>query len=251
LKETRHGKFTKDILILLDNAPAHRALATLKKLTCLGFQYLDQTPYSLDLALSAYHLFPGLKKMKSGHSSSDAEVIAAAEAWLDGKNSVFFEWLEKLELRANKRIDFRGSMLNRLRVWSLQIVSFLVGLRTYQHTLQVSTFIIIIIIIIIIISRKILTSFLYPERILLIGYLPKGQTINADCYLSLLLQVKQFLRKFAAGYPKRVLNCTKNAPAQRAPANQKKLVCLDFQFLDHPTYSPELAPPQLHLFPGV
>jgi len=62
LKEKRPGKVTKDVLFLVSNAPAHRALATQKKLAYLGFQYLDHPPYSPDLALSHYHLFPGLKK---------------------------------------------------------------------------------------------------------------------------------------------------------------------------------------------
>ena len=50
------------VLFLHNNAPAHRALATQKKLAHLGFQCLDQPPYSPDLAPSDYHLFPGLKK---------------------------------------------------------------------------------------------------------------------------------------------------------------------------------------------
>ena len=53
---------TKGALFLHDNAPAHRALATQKKLAYLCFQCLDHPPYSPDLALSDYHLFPGLKK---------------------------------------------------------------------------------------------------------------------------------------------------------------------------------------------
>ena len=75
-----------------DNAPAYRALATQKKLAYLGFQCLDHPPYSPDLAPSDYHLFPGLKKkqLKGRHFSSDAEVIAAAETWLDGQHSNFF-----------------------------------------------------------------------------------------------------------------------------------------------------------------
>jgi len=76
---------------LHDNAPAHRALATQKKLAYLGFQCLDHPPYSPDLAPSDYHLFPGLKKqLKGRHFSSDTEVIAAAETWLDGQISEFF-----------------------------------------------------------------------------------------------------------------------------------------------------------------
>jgi hypothetical protein len=43
---------------------AHLALA--KKLAYLGFQCLDHTPYSPDLAPSDYHLFPGLKKESKG-----------------------------------------------------------------------------------------------------------------------------------------------------------------------------------------
>ena len=42
-----------------------------------------------------------------------------------------------------------------------------------------------------------------------------------------------------------------NAPAHRALAAQKKLVYLGFQCLDHPPYSPDLAPSDYHLFPGL
>jgi len=76
---------------LHDNAPAHRTLATQKKLACLGFQCLDHPPYSPDLAPPDYHLFPGQKnQLKGSKFSSDAEVIAAAETCLDGQLSDFF-----------------------------------------------------------------------------------------------------------------------------------------------------------------
>jgi len=89
LKEKRRGKVIKGVLFFHDNAPAHRTLATQKKLAYLGFQFLDRPPYSPDLNPSDYHIFSGLKK-KGRHFSSDAEVIAAAEIWLDGQPSVFF-----------------------------------------------------------------------------------------------------------------------------------------------------------------
>jgi len=110
LKEKRRGNFTKGFLFLHLYAPTHRALATQKKLAYLGFQCLDHPPYSPDVAPSHSHLFPGLKKqLKVRHFSSDAEVIAAAETWLDGRLSEFFlEWLEKLEQRAKKCIELRG-----------------------------------------------------------------------------------------------------------------------------------------------
>jgi len=84
LKEKRHGKVTKGVLFLHNNAPAHQALATQKKLAYLGFQCLDHPLYSPDLVPSDYHLFPGLKKqLKGRHFSSDAEVNPATETWLD------------------------------------------------------------------------------------------------------------------------------------------------------------------------
>ena len=91
LKETRRGKVTKVHLFLHDNAPPYRALATQKTLAYLGFQCLEHPPYPLDLVPSDYYLFLGLKKqLKVRHFSYDAEVIAAAETWLDGQFSEIF-----------------------------------------------------------------------------------------------------------------------------------------------------------------
>jgi len=94
---------------LHDNAPAHRALATQKKPAYLGFQCLNHPPYSLDLAPSEYHLFLGLQKLKGHHFLSDAEVIAAAETWLDRQHSEFFlSGLQKLQQQAKKCIELCG-----------------------------------------------------------------------------------------------------------------------------------------------
>jgi histone-lysine N-methyltransferase SETMAR len=91
---------------LHDNAPAYRALATWKKLAYLGFQRLYHPSYSPDLAPSDYHLFNGLKKqLKCRYFLFDAEVIAAAETWLDGQTPEFFEWVAK---RTRKCIELRG-----------------------------------------------------------------------------------------------------------------------------------------------
>jgi len=74
-------------------------------------------------------------------------------------------------------------------------------------------------------AGKVLTSIFWDEdSILRTDYLPKGQTINAEYY---------------------------NYPAHQALATQKKLAYLGFQCLDHPPYSPELAPSDYHLFPGL
>jgi hypothetical protein len=107
----RRGKVTYGGLFL-HNSRAHRALATQKKLAYLGFQFLDHPPYSPDLATLDYYLFPGLKKLKCYHFSSDKEVIAAAETWFDGQPSDFLWGLGSV-------LCFVGSILNKSRVWSL------------------------------------------------------------------------------------------------------------------------------------
>ena len=85
------GRSPRGVLFLHDNAPAHRVLATQKKVAYLGFQCLDHPPYSPDLAPSDCRLLPGLKKtIESRNFSSDAGVIAAG--WTDN-HLIFFFWV--------------------------------------------------------------------------------------------------------------------------------------------------------------
>ena len=109
-----------------DNAPAHRELASQKKLAYLGFQCLDHPPYSLDLAPSDYPLFPGLKKQLKGcQFSSDVNVIAAMETWLDRQPPEFFflSVLLKLEQWTNKCTKLRGEYVEY--ILSLVTVTYL------------------------------------------------------------------------------------------------------------------------------
>ena len=90
------------------------------------------------------------------------------------------------------------------------------------------------------------------EGILLIEYLPKDQTINAEYYLSLLVQFKNILKEKRRGMvTKVVLFLHNNAPAHRALATQKKLAYLGFQCFDYPPYSPDLGFSVYHLFFGL
>ena len=112
LKEKLRGKVIKGVLFLHDNAPDHRALATQKKLAYLGFQCLDHTPYSPDLAPSDYHLFSELKKKKierspffvrrGGHCCR-GDLVGRTTFW----NFFFLSVLQKLEQRAKKCIELR------------------------------------------------------------------------------------------------------------------------------------------------
>jgi len=102
-------------------------------------------------------------------------------------------------------------------------------------------------------AGKVLASIFWDQGgILLTDYLPKGHIINAEYYSSLLVQLKDILKeKRNRKFTKRVLFLHDNAPSHRALATQKKLACLGFQCLNHPLYSPDLAPSGYHLFSGV
>jgi len=66
------------------------------------------------------------------------------------------------------------------------------------------------------------------------------------------VQLKDILKEKRCGkVTKGVLFLHDNAPAHRALANQKKLAYLGFQCLDHPPHSPDLAPSDYHMFPGL
>ena len=93
LKEKCRGKFTKWVLFMHDNAPAHRSLAAQKKLSYLGFQCLYHPPYSPDLTPSDYHLFTGLKKrLKGRHFSARRSLPPRRPGWTDSLQNNSKAW---------------------------------------------------------------------------------------------------------------------------------------------------------------
>ena len=123
LKEKRRGKVTKVVLFLHDNTPAHRALATQKKLAYLGFQCLDHSPYSPDLAPSDYHLFPGLKKKNWKFAifrPIRRSLLPRRPGWF------FLSGLQKLEQWAKKCIDFHGEYVEYISSF-VAVACFLPG----------------------------------------------------------------------------------------------------------------------------
>jgi len=102
-------------------------------------------------------------------------------------------------------------------------------------------------------AGKFLASIFWDQDgVLLICYLPKGQTVNAEYYSSLLVQLKDILKeKRRCKIIKMVLFLQDSALAHRGLATQKKLAYLGFQCLDHPPYSSDLAPSDYHLFYGL
>jgi len=99
-------------------------------------------------------------------------------------------------------------------------------------------------------AGKVIASIFWDQDgIILIDYLPKGQTVNAEYYSSLLVQLKDTSKEKRRGkFTKGVLFLHDNASAHRPLATQKKQAYLGFQCLDHLPYSPDLAPSDYHLF---
>jgi len=99
-------------------------------------------------------------------------------------------------------------------------------------------------------AGKVLASLFWDQDgIVLIDYLPEGRNINTEYYSSLLVQLKDILKEKRHGnVTKGVFFLHDNDPAHWVLVTQKKL---GFQCLDHPPYSPDLAPLGYHLFPGL
>jgi hypothetical protein len=102
----RRGKVAKGVLFLHDNAEAHRALATQKKLAYLDFQYLDHPPYPPDLAPSDYHLFPGLKNNRKVtiFLPTRRPLLPWSPGWTESI-LIFLSDLQKLEQRDKMFIE--------------------------------------------------------------------------------------------------------------------------------------------------
>ena len=87
------------------------------------------------------------------------------------------------------------------------------------------------------------------QGILLIDFLPKGQTINSDYYIALLDRLKDAIKKKRPHMAKKKpLFRQDNAPVHKSMKTMVKLNDLRFQLLPHLPYSPDLAPSVFYLF---
>ena len=94
-KKRPHMK-KKKIMFHQDNAPCHKSMKTMAKLSELGYKLLPHPPYSPDLAPSDYWLFADLKKMLQGKRfGSNEEVIAETEAKLRPRTNHFTSMVSK------------------------------------------------------------------------------------------------------------------------------------------------------------
>lgn len=98
-------------------------------------------------------------------------------------------------------------------------------------------------------SKIMATIFWDSEGILLIDYLPKGTTMNGQYYANLLGQAREaVVQKRRGKLARGVLFLQDNAPVHTARVARDALKATGFAEIDHPAYSPDLAPSDFFLF---
>ena len=104
------------IILHQDNAPPHRAASTLMDIDFLGFERLEHSPYSPDLAPMDFEIFPRLKKELRGVRHENRHelqqhvqnVVRGFDRQLYG--TVFDKWIS----RHQKCIDAKGQYFEKL-----------------------------------------------------------------------------------------------------------------------------------------
>ena len=91
IKRKRHVKLSAGVLLLHDNAPAHKSDTSRGAMRKRGFVELKYPTYSPDLALSDYFLFTNLKKFLRGRRFlDDSAVKEAVTGYFDTQDVSFF-----------------------------------------------------------------------------------------------------------------------------------------------------------------
>lgn len=93
------------------------------------------------------------------------------------------------------------------------------------------------------------TIFWDIEGVLLIEYMQKGTTINAETYGNTLKRLRKAIDKKRPNLSQsNVLLLHDNATVHKAAKVRPILTDCDFTELDHPPYSPDMAPSDYYLF---
>ena len=133
IKEKRLRLLTRDVMLLHDNAPVRRKSKKIQTavLEC-GFQEMNHSPYSPDLAPSDYFLFSHLKKHLRFSSDTHTHNEADVSSWLQGQDHNFFlDRISSLAAKWNKCIELEEDYVKNNKI--------LVDL-TILHDIQVDNF---------------------------------------------------------------------------------------------------------------
>lgn len=99
-------------------------------------------------------------------------------------------------------------------------------------------------------ARKIMCTVFWDRKgVLLVDFLPRGDTINSTTYCETLNKLRRAIQNKRRGMlSKGVLLLHDNARPHAAHRTQNLITSFGWEQLDHPPYSPDLAPSDFHLF---
>jgi len=99
-------------------------------------------------------------------------------------------------------------------------------------------------------SKKIVASVFWDRKgILLVDFMPPGATINAAAYCDTLTRLRRAIQNKRRGMLSRgVCLLQDNARPHSAHVTNALLEKFKWDILNHPPYSPDLAPSDFHLF---
>ncbi|CAF1509024.1 unnamed protein product [Adineta ricciae] len=101
-------------------------------------------------------------------------------------------------------------------------------------------------------AKRMLTVFWDKDGVLLTDYLPRGATMNGQYYASIIEQLHSvLLEKRRRKVHRGVLLLHDNAPVHKSNIVQGAIRQNDFIELNHPAYSPDIAPSDYHLFSNL
>ena len=106
---------TRGVLLLQVNVPAHTSQVAMTTTTECGFEVLPHPPYSPDMALSDFYMFPKLKSnLRGTQFGSNEGVIAAINEYLEDQEKDFYlEGISKLEQKWTKCIALKGDYIEK------------------------------------------------------------------------------------------------------------------------------------------
>ncbi|UYV68502.1 hypothetical protein LAZ67_5004526 [Cordylochernes scorpioides] len=91
IKRKRPGLLSRKVLLVHDRARPHATRTTQTLLENFKWEIFTHPPYSPELALSDFHLFPALKLHLGGkHFTNDDEVQAEANHWLRRQDTAWY-----------------------------------------------------------------------------------------------------------------------------------------------------------------
>jgi hypothetical protein len=100
--------------------------------------------------------------------------------------------------------------------------------------------------------KTMLVRFFDHKRVVHYEFIKQGQTVNQHCYLEVLTKLRECVRRNLPGlWPDNWILHHDNVPAHYALIVREFLAKTSITKMDHPHYSPDLAPCDFWLFPKL